>query len=55
MLKIISGNSFTTLKEKNYINNELFTTIGNMIFYLNYKKGPLNKMSRYLATSLIKS
>ena len=55
MLKIISGNSVNTLKEKNYINNELFTTIGNMIFYLNYKKGPLNKMSRYLATSLIKS
>lgn len=55
MLKIISGNNNNTLKEKNYINNELFTTIGNMIFYLNYKKGPLNKISRYLATSLRKS
>ena len=55
ILKIISGNSTNTLKEKNYINNELFSTIGNMIFYLNYKKGPLNKMSRYLATSLRKS
>jgi len=55
MLKIIMGNSANTLKEKNYIDNELFTTIGNMIFYLNYKKGPLNKISRYLATSLKKS
>mgnify|MGYP006873026118 CR=1 FL=1 len=55
MLRIILDKGINSVKEKNYINNELFTIIGNMIFYLNYKKGPFNKISRYLATSLVKT
>ena len=51
ILKIVM-NGNPTLNEKNKVDKELFNIIGNMIFYLNFKEGPLNVISRYLATSL---
>ena len=47
MKKALNNN----LSDKN--NEELFNIIANMIFYMNFKLGPNNKISDYLATCLI--
>ena len=50
---VVILNKIMTTNDKGGIDEEYFTLCANMIFYINYKEGHNNLLSRYIATSLV--